>query len=57
MKDIRLVATSTALLAAIAGYIALILAGHASEAHDLLTLIGLPALTFIIGLGSSIVTD
>lgn len=54
MNDIRVIATASALLASIAGYIVLVLNGNTAEAADLLKLVGLPALTFLIGLGSTL---
>lgn len=55
MKDIRLVITGISVILSIIGYVLLVALGSASEAKELLQVIGLPALTFIIGLGSSIV--
>lgn len=54
MNDIRVISTAAALLAAIIGYIILVLNGSTEEASDLLKLVGLPALTFLIGIGSTI---
>lgn len=55
MSDIRLVAASIALILSVLGYITLVATGDASSAEELLKTIGLPTLTFIIGLGSTIV--
>lgn len=57
MKDVRLIAAAGALLVALLGYIGLVVTGHTDEAGDLLAYIGLPALTFVIGLGSDIKDD
>lgn len=54
--DIRLIASASCLALSILGYIALVLTGSVSEAKDLLTMIGLPSLTWILGAGSSLVT-
>lgn len=55
MNDIRLIAAVAALLLAILGFVLLAANGNVKEADDLLKLVALPSLTFIIGLGSSIV--
>lgn len=57
MKDIRLVATGVALIMSIIGYILLVGMHEVNSAKDLLTLVGLPSLTFIIGIGSSLKND
>ena len=54
MNDIRAIATTVTVLASIIGYIVLVLNGNTHEAEDLLKLVGLPALTFLIGLGSTL---
>lgn len=53
--DIRLIATSIAAITAIVGYILLVMTNHVQEANNLIDRIALPSLTFLIGLGSSIV--
>lgn len=54
MKDIRLVTASVTIVLSMIGFITLVISGNLTEAKDLLTLMGLPALTFIIGLGSNL---
>lgn len=53
--DIRLIAASSSVALAIIGYIVLTMTNHATQAEDLLTLIALPSLTWILGVGSSLV--
>lgn len=55
MKDIRLVTAGLAVILSMIGYILLVIYGSSPEAEELLKTMGLPSLTFIIGLGSSIV--
>lgn len=57
VKDIRLVVAGSSVLLSIIGYILLVVSGSSGEAKELLTVIGLPALTFVIGLGSSLKND
>lgn len=57
MKDIRLITASVVIIMAIMGFIVLVMSNHSQEAHDLINVMGLPALTFIIGLGSSLITN
>jgi len=51
--DIRSWAAGAAVLASVVGFVALVLAGSAGEADRLLSSIALPALTFLIGFGST----
>lgn len=55
--DIRLIATAVAAIISIIGYILLVMTNHVQEADNLINRVALPSLTFLIGLGSSIIRE
>lgn len=55
--DIRLVIAAAVVILSVVGFLILTLSGYADEGEKILTLVGLPALTFVLGLGSDLKTD